>query len=84
MEDNKIIELYFARDDTAISETKRKYGKLLYSISYNILNKKEKIQFESSLFYTRSILHSDSYFIFVRYFINPIRDLLHWRFAPMK
>lgn len=41
MEDNKIIELYFARDDSAISETKHKYGKLLYSISYNILKIKE-------------------------------------------
>ena len=38
MDDKKIIELYFARDDSAISETKTKYGKLLYSVSYNILS----------------------------------------------
>ena len=41
MEDSKIIELYFSRDDNAITETKNKYGKLLYSVSYNILHTKE-------------------------------------------
>ena len=41
MDDKKIIELYFARDDLAITETKSKYGRLLYSISYNILKAKE-------------------------------------------
>lgn len=41
MDDNKIIELYFARDNSAIKETKNKYGKLLYSVSYNILKTRE-------------------------------------------
>ena len=41
MDDSKIIELYFARDNSAISETKAKYGKLLYSVSYNILQTRE-------------------------------------------
>lgn len=41
MDDSRIIELYFARDNLAISETKNKYGKLLYSVSYNILNSRE-------------------------------------------
>lgn len=41
MDDSRIIELYFARDNSAISETKTKYGKLLYSISYNILQTRE-------------------------------------------
>ncbi len=41
MDDSRIIELYFARDNSAISETKNKYGKLLYSISYNILQTRE-------------------------------------------
>lgn len=37
MDDNKIIELYFARDERAISETKASYGKLLLSIANGIL-----------------------------------------------
>ena len=41
LEDNRIIELFFSRDDNAINETKTKYGKLLYSVSYNILHSKE-------------------------------------------
>lgn len=41
MDDLKIIELYFARDERAIKETDEKYGKLCYSIAYNILNNKE-------------------------------------------
>ena len=38
MEDEKIIELFFARSETAIRELDSKYGKVCYSISYNILN----------------------------------------------
>lgn len=41
MDDSKIIEMYFARDNSAINETKNKYGKLLYSVSYNILKVRE-------------------------------------------
>lgn len=41
MDDSRIIELYFARDNSAISETKTKYGRLLYSVSYNILKTRE-------------------------------------------
>lgn len=41
MDDSKIIEMYFARNNSAINETKSKYGKLLYSVSYNILNVRE-------------------------------------------
>ncbi len=41
MDDSRIIELYFSRDNSAISETKQKYGRLLYSVSYNILNSRE-------------------------------------------
>lgn len=37
MEDNKIIDLYFARDENAIAETALKYGRLLRAVSYNIL-----------------------------------------------
>lgn len=38
MEDNKIIELFFARNEQAIMETDRKYGKLCFSIAKNIVN----------------------------------------------
>ena len=37
VEDLQIIELYFSRDEQAITETDRKYGKLCRSIIYNIL-----------------------------------------------
>lgn len=37
MEDNKIIELYFARSESAIAETQSKYGKYCYYIAFNIL-----------------------------------------------
>ncbi len=41
MEDSKIIELYFERNQSAISETKEKYGKLIKRISKNILGNSE-------------------------------------------
>ena len=41
MDDQNIIELYFARNEQAIKETEIKYGKLCYSIAYNILNNQE-------------------------------------------
>lgn len=37
MEDFKIIELFFKRNENAISETERKYGRYLSKIAYNIL-----------------------------------------------
>ena len=37
MEDQKIIELYFARNEDAIAETANKYGNLCHQISLNIL-----------------------------------------------
>lgn len=41
MEDQKIIDLYFDRAETAISETDAKYGNYCYSIAYNILTNNE-------------------------------------------
>ncbi len=41
MDDNKIIELYFARDEKAISETKAKYGKYCLKIACNVLGNRE-------------------------------------------
>ena len=43
MDDLRIIELYFNRDEQAIKETDAKYGKLCHSIAYNILNAKTLI-----------------------------------------
>ena len=40
MEDNKIVDLYFNRDERAISETANKYGKLCMQVSMNILSVK--------------------------------------------
>ena len=37
MEDNKIIELYFARDEQAIVQTAVRYGKLCQQVTMNIL-----------------------------------------------
>lgn len=37
MEDEKIIDLYFARSESAISETSAKYGTMIRGVSYNIL-----------------------------------------------
>ena len=37
MEDNKIVELYWARSEDAITETASKYGQYCYTIAYNIL-----------------------------------------------
>lgn len=38
MDDSKIVALYWARNDSAIRETKKKYGRYCYAIAYNILN----------------------------------------------
>lgn len=41
MDDCKIIELYNARSEDAITETAKKYGRYCYSIAYNILHSDE-------------------------------------------
>lgn len=41
MEDNAILDLYFARDELAITETDRKYGGYCYSIANRVLNSNE-------------------------------------------
>ncbi|MBP3205121.1 MAG: sigma-70 family RNA polymerase sigma factor [Lachnospiraceae bacterium] len=44
MEDSKIIELYFQRDEQAISETDRKYGALCHTIALHILSDEQDAQ----------------------------------------
>ena len=41
MQDEKIVELYWNRDESAIRETQEKYENYLYKIAYNILSDKE-------------------------------------------
>ena len=41
MDDVKIIELYFERNEEAIAKTETKYGKLCHNIAYNILNNED-------------------------------------------
>lgn len=41
MEDCKIIELYWQRDETAIEETRTKYGSYLHTISMNVVKNSE-------------------------------------------
>ncbi|MBQ8497292.1 MAG: sigma-70 family RNA polymerase sigma factor [Clostridia bacterium] len=41
MDDEKIIELYFARKEEAITQTKTKYGRYCHTIAYNVLHNDE-------------------------------------------
>lgn len=41
MEDYRIVDLYWARNETAISESDRKYGRLLKSLSFSLLSSHE-------------------------------------------
>ena len=38
MQDEKIVELYWERNESALKETQDKYGKYLFKIAYNILS----------------------------------------------
>lgn len=41
MDDKEIIKMYQSRDEIAIKETSAKYGRLLYSIAFNLLSNHE-------------------------------------------
>ena len=41
MKDTEILDLYWARDELAITETQKAYGKYCYSIAWNILFSRE-------------------------------------------
>lgn len=38
LSDEQIVELYWQRDERAIGETDQKYGRLLYTVAFNILH----------------------------------------------
>ena len=44
MDDQRIVELYWSRSESAVLETDKKYGTYLNSISYNILASREDAQ----------------------------------------
>ena len=41
MEDLQIIELFWQRSESAVTETARKYGRYCHTIAYNILHSRE-------------------------------------------
>lgn len=41
MEDRQIVDLYWARDERAISESDAKYGRMLHALSYACLSSHE-------------------------------------------
>ena len=41
MDDSGIVALFWARDERALAETERKYGKFCWTISYNILKNRQ-------------------------------------------
>jgi len=41
LKDTEIMELYWERDERAITETQNSYGRYCYSIAYNILHNRE-------------------------------------------
>ena len=41
MDDRKIVDLYWARDEHAILESDKKYGRMLHSLSYSLLSSRE-------------------------------------------
>ena len=44
MDDNKIVDLYLSRDESAIARTADKYGKRLYSLAYGITDDKQSAE----------------------------------------
>ena len=41
MDDEKIIEMFFDRNEMALNETEQKYGRYCFAVSYRILNSNE-------------------------------------------
>ena len=41
MDDSRIVDLYWARQELAISESDKKYGRMLHSLSYSLLSSHE-------------------------------------------
>ena len=48
MKDKQIVELYWARSESAISETANKYGRYCHYIAYQILTNDEDAEDKSN------------------------------------
>ena len=53
MEDSRIIELYWLRDESAIQATSRKYGPYLFKIAYNVLTDTRELSIDRLRYRTR-------------------------------
>lgn len=53
MEDERIIDLYWRRDERAIAETSDKYGAYCHAISMNILSVREDAAYALGHFFSR-------------------------------
>ena len=62
MDDSQIINLYFARDENAIIETKNKYQNMCYRIAQNILyNREDSEECVNAVSYTHLTLPTTPY-----------------------
>ena len=53
MDDERIVELYWARNEKALEETRKKYGRYCYSIAYRILrNEADAEECESDTYFS--------------------------------
>lgn len=41
MEDTRIVDLYFQRDEQALTHTRHRYGRYLYRVAYNVLQNEQ-------------------------------------------
>ena len=74
MEDDSIVNLYWARSENAISETSKKYGDYCYSIAYGILGNAEDAA-ESVKFYAASPSRDPLYIFGENYTKNIYRQM---------
>ena len=44
MEESTILDLFFDRNEQALVQVRKQYGKLVYSVAYHILNNREDSQ----------------------------------------
>ena len=52
MDDAKIVELYWARSDAALTETVKKFGPYCHTIAYNVLENVEDSEAGQKVFKT--------------------------------
>lgn len=82
MEDQAIVELFFARNETAIAETDRKYGRRLRAISYGILSSREDAEecADDTYIAAWNQIPPDRPIYFFTYLASIIRNLSYRRF----